>query len=121
MIDHLSAFAKKVVWLKPLFFIITATSVIVFGYVLFLGNGADKDVYIIPSIVGVLWSFVCLLLLSVFPHVPPKPGKHQCLFKRLQIRLVRGCYHIGLLVFCVLSASTVWLTIRLINVWRADF
>ncbi len=81
MIDHLSTFVKKFVWLKPLFFITTATAVIVFGYVVLIGNGADKDVYIIPSIVGVLWSLVCLLLLSVFPYVPPKPGKHQHFFK----------------------------------------
>lgn len=121
MIDHLSEFAKKVVWLKPSFFITTATAIIVLGYVVLIGNGADKDVYIIPSIVGVLWSLVCLLLLSVFPYVPPKPGKHQRLFKRLKIRLVRGCYHVGLLFFCLLSASIVWLTIRLMNVWVADF
>ena len=121
MIDHLSAFSKKVVWFKRLFFITTVAAFIVFGYVLLIEEGADKDVYIIPSIVGVLWSLVCSLLLSVFPHVPPKPDKHQLFLKRLKIRIVRGGYHIGSLLFCVLSASIVWLTIRLLNVWRADF
>ncbi len=121
MIDHLSAFSKKVVWLKPLFFITTAAAFIVFGYVVLIETGADKDVYIIPSIVGVLWSLVCLLLLSVFPYVPPKPDKQMRFYKRLKIRLARGGYHIGSLMFCVLSASVVWLTLKLINVWRADF
>ena len=121
MIDHLSAFSKKVVWLKPLFFITTVVALIVFGYVVLIEEGADKDVYIIPSLVGVLWSLVCSFLLSVFPYVPPKPDKQQRFFKRLKIRLARGGYHIGSLMFCVLSASVVWLTLRLINVWRADF
>ncbi len=121
MIDYLSVFSKKVVWLKPLFFITTAAAFIVFGYVVLIEEGADKDVYIIPSIVVVLWSLVCSLLLSIFPYVPPKTDKQQRFLKRLKIRLARGGYHIGSLMFCVLSVSVVWLTLRLINVWRADF
>ena len=121
MLDYLSAFSKKVVWLKPLFLITTAAAFIVFGYVVLIEDGADKDVYIIPSIVGVLWSLLCLLLLSVFPYVPPKPDKQMRFFKRLKIRLARGGYLLGSLVFYVLSASVIWLTLRLINVWRADF
>jgi hypothetical protein len=121
MIDYLSVFSKKVVWLKPLFFITTAVAFIVFGYVVLIEDGADKDVYIIPSIVVVLWSLVCSLLLSVFPYVPPKPDNQQRLYKRIKIRLARGGYHLGSLIFCVLSVSVVWLTLRLLNVWRADF
>lgn len=121
MIDYLSTFSKKVVRLKPLFFITIAAAFIVFGYLVFVEEGADKDFYIILSIVGVLWSLVCLLLLSVFPYVPPKPDEQQRFLKRLKIQLARGAYHIGSLIFCVLSASVVWLTLRLINVWRADF
>ena len=121
MIDHLSAFSKKVAWLKTFFFITTAASFIVFGYAVLIEEGADKDVYIIPSIVGALWSLVGSLLLSVFPYVPPKPDKQQRFFKRLKIWLARGGYHIGSLMFCVLSASVVWLTFKLLNVWRADF
>jgi hypothetical protein len=121
MIDHLSVLSKKVVWLRPLFFIATAAAFIVFGYVVLIAEGADKDVYIIPCVVVVLWSLVCSLLLSIFPYVPPKPDRKQRLFERLKIRLARGCYHIGSWIFCVLSAALVWLTIRLLNVWRADF
>lgn len=121
MIDYLSTFSKKVVWLKPLFFITTATASIVFGYVVLFEQGADKDVYLIPSVVVVLWSLVCSLLLSIFPYVPAKHDKQQGEFERLKIRLVRSGYHIGSWIFCVLSVSVVWLTIRLLNVWRADF
>ena len=121
MIDRLSSFSKKVVWLKSLLFISTAAAFIVSGYVVLIEDGVDKDVYIIPSIVGLLWALVCLLLLSVFPNVPPKPDKQQRFLKRLKIRLTRGSYYIGSLIFCVLSASVVWLTLRLIHIWRADF
>lgn len=121
MIDHLSAFIKKIVWLKPIFLIGAAVSLLVFGYVVLFGEGADKDVYLIPSVVVVLWSLLCSLLISVFPYVPPKPDRQQRLFRRLKIRLARGGFRIGLLLFCFLSAVAVWLTIRLLSVWRADF
>lgn len=121
MIDHLSAFSNKVVWLKPWLFITTAAAFIVFGYVVLIAEGVDKDVYIIPSVVVVLWSLVSSLLLSIFPYVPPKPDEQQRLLKRLKIRLARGGYHIGSWICCILSASVVWLTIRLLSVWRADF
>lgn len=121
MIDHLSAFSKKVVRLKPLFFITTAAAFIVFGYVVFIEEGSAKDVYLIPSVVALLWSLVCALLLSVFPYVPPKPDTQQRFFKGLKIRVARAVFHLGSWMFCVLSAALVWFTIRLLNVWRADF
>ena len=121
MIDRLSAFAQKAEWLKPLFFVATAAAFIVFGYVVLIAGGAEKDVYIIPSMVVVLWSLVCLLLLSFFPHVPPKPDKHLRVSQRLKIRLARGIYHVGAWLFCLLSVSVVWLTIKMLNVWRSDF
>lgn len=93
----------------------------VFGYVVLIEEGVNKDIYIIPCIVGVLWSLLCLLLLSVFPYVPPKPDKQEPFLRRLKIRFARGFYLIGALMFYLLSASAIWLTLRLINVWRADY
>ena len=121
MIDHLSAISKKAAWFKPLCFIATGAAVIVFGYVVLIEESADKDVYLIPSVVVVLWSLVCSLLLSVFPYVPPKPDKQQRRLERLKTRLARGAFHIGSWVFFVLSVLAVWLSIRLLSVWRADF
>lgn len=121
MIDHLSAFSKKVAWLKPLLFITAAAAFIVFGYIVLIEEGVEKDVYLIPSVTIALWSLVCALLPSVFPYVPPAPDKQQRLFERLKIRLTRGCYHIASWVFFVLSVLIVWLTIRLLSIWHADY
>ena len=121
MIDYLRVFSKNFIWLKPLFYLTTAAAFILFGYVIFIEQGTDKDVYIIPSIVGLLWSLVCSLLLSVFPYVPPKPDQQQPFPRRLKIGLTRAGYHIGSLIFCVLSVSVILLTLKLLNVWRTDF
>ena len=121
MIDQLSAFSKKVIWLRPLSFISIAAAILVFGYVVLFAEGVEKDVYIIPSLVVVLWSLGCSLVLSFFPYVPPKPDRQMRLFARLKVRLARGGYHLGAWVFCVMSAALVWLTIRLVGVWLAEF
>ena len=121
MIDHLSTFAKKIVWLKPFLYIATAAAFILFGYVVLVEEGVDKDVYLIPSIVVALWSLIFSLLLSVFPFVPPKPDGQQRLSRRLKTRLARGGYHLISWIFCGFSAAVVWLTIRMLSVWRADF
>lgn len=121
MIDHLSTFSKKIVWLLPLFLVATAFSFIVFGYVVFIEKGTNSEIYIIPSIIGLLWSLICSLLLSVFPYVPPKPDKHQRLFQRVKIHLIRGSYHLGALCLCTISVTLVLLTLRLFNVWRVDY
>ncbi len=121
MIDNLSVFAKRIIWLKPLFFLTTITAFIVFGCVVFFASGADKDVYIIPCIVSALWSLVCWLLLSLFPYVPPMAEKQQRFVIRLKTALIRGAYHIGSLIFVLLSAFVLLLTYKLLNVWRVDF
>lgn len=117
MIDYLSVLSKKIIWLKPLFFLTTAASVLMFGYVVLFANGTDIDFYIIPCIVGVLWSLVCLLLLSFFPHVPPKADRQQRFLIRLKIGVVRAAYHIVSLIFVFSSALVLLLTFRLLNVW----
>lgn len=121
MIDHFSAFSKKLVRLKPLFFAATVAATVAFGYVMLFAENAGQDVYLIPSIVVVLWSLVCSLLLSIFPYVPPMPAKQQPLRARLKIRLARSGYHLVSWLFCALSVSAAWITIKLLSVWYADF
>ncbi len=117
MIDYLSVFSKKLIWLKPLFFLTTVAAILVFGYVVFFANGTDKDGYIIPCIISVLWSLVCWLLLSLFPYVPPMADKQKPLFIRLKIGIVRCAYHLFSLIFIFLSAFVLLLSFRLLSVW----
>lgn len=121
MIDRLRTISQRSGWLKPLLYVAAGAALVVFGYVIFIESGTATDVYIIPSIVVVLWSLVGLLVLFIFPGVPPEPGRHQRLVKRLKIRLIRMGYHLAAWSFCALSAIVVWLTIRIVSIWLADF
>ena len=121
MIDYLSTFSKKTMWLKPLFLFITVVATIVFGYVLFTGNGTGGNIYIIPSIVTVLWSLICWCMLSFFPNVPPKVGKQQKNRVRLKNSIVRGSYYVVSYCFIILNVLVLLLTLKLLSVWRVDF
>ncbi len=121
MIDQFSRFARKVSWLKPLFFLTAGGATLVFCYVVFIEQGIDREVLIIPSIVVLLWSLVSLLLLYVFPSVPPLPDHQAGTWERLKIRVNRGWYHLITWIFCLLSAFVVWLSVKLFVVWWVDF
>lgn len=121
MIDRLSLFSQKIIRLKPIFYGLAFISLLVLGYVIFFVSGARHDVYIIPCLMALLWSSFSVFLLSTFPYVPSKPGKEIGFFKRLKLRFIRGFYHIFSLLFVVMSGTIIWLTIRLLNIWLADY
>lgn len=121
MIDRLRDILIKIIWLKPLFYIGSGAATIFFVYIVFLADEPAKEVYVIPCIVIFLWSLSCSLLLSFFPHVPRKPKDHQSFLARLKIRLIRAAYWAGFVFICCISALVVWLTLRMLNVWYAEF
>ncbi len=121
MIDALRTFSKKIIWLRPLFFITAALAIVVFGYVVFFETGAEKEILIIPCVVGVLWSLVCLFLISTFPYVPAKATTAERFYQRLKTKLTRTFYYLVSCLFIALSAIALFLTVRLFNVWRGDF
>lgn len=120
MIDNISTFSKRFTWLKPLFILAAVASFIVFGLVVFFVNGAEQDIYIIPSIVTFLWSLTCWLILAFFPNVPPAVDKQQSITSRLKNSITRGNYCLILLIFIVLSIGILLLTFKLVNIWLVE-
>ena len=121
MIDSLSKLSRKFVWLRPLLLIVSFIAFIVFGWVVLFTTGAEKDIYIIPCIVSMLWSISFWLLLSIFPHVPQRTDSKDKLYKRFKIATIRAAYHFVALIFLLLSILTIFLSLKLFNVWRRDF
>lgn len=121
MIDQLRDFAKKVAWLQPFFILAAVATLLLFGYLVLLVDSAAAEVYVIPCIVALLWSLLCLLLLIFFPGVPKSPGEQLKFWTRIKIRFIRTVYRIGLLLFILLSGVAIWLSLRMLGVWRAGF
>ena len=121
MIDRLRVLSAKIVWLKPVSYILAVSALFVFGYVVVFVQGQVKDFYLIPSVLALLWSIMLSILLFMFPFVPKKPDRGLFFFQRFKIRAVRGFYHLASIVFVSLSLIVVLLTLRLLNVWRLDY
>ncbi|GAA4887051.1 hypothetical protein [Ferrimonas pelagia] len=121
MIDRIRTLSLRLIRLKPICTGMALVSSLVFGYVVLFEADASKDIYLIPSVMLLLWSLLSLSLLSSFPYVPPTPTGDVRLIKRLKIRLIRLLYHIASWLFLALSMTTLWLSLRLLNVWRVAF
>ena len=121
MIETLANFSSKLNWMKPLI-ILLGLGFFALSCATVLGvQGIDSDVYLVPSVLAVIWSMLVLFMISTFPHVPPKPDKDIRLLMRFRIRLKRGIYYLLGLVFLVITLALLMLSFKLFGIWRADF
>lgn len=121
MIDTLRVLSQKFLWLKTLFVFLSFASLCTITYVIFYVHGNSQDIYLMPSIVCLLWSLSWWLLLSCFPHVPPKSPPQQAFIVRLKNGIIRSVYYLAVLLFIVLSLLMVILTIKLLTVWYIEY
>jgi len=117
MIDYVSALSLRLKWLIPCSIFLAFGAFLLFGYVVLSNPSESKDIYLIPSILALLWSLITLSILSAFPHVPAKASKEIPYLERVKVSVTRFFYHLLALVFIVLSIVTLWFSIRLITIW----
>lgn len=118
MIDKLKKLALVLQKLKRFFYFFTAASFLLVIYVL-LFTSADDYLYLIPSVLALLWSLACLCLLSIFLYVPPKITADLPFFQRIKRRIVRLFYYVVSFIFLALSVLILWLTSRMVFIWLA--
>ncbi|MFK8016356.1 MAG: hypothetical protein AB8G17_13060 [Gammaproteobacteria bacterium] len=87
----------------------------------FAPGGMDGDVFLMPSVVGVLWTSLFFVLVSGFAVIPEKPAAGTRFFARVKIRLKRGAYHLLALIFVVLSIAVVAMSVRMLGIWMREF
>ena len=121
MLGALNVIATNARWLKPVIKLASLASLSAFLYVVFLAEGANRDVYLIPSVVALIWTLLLYILLATFPNVPAAPDKSRNLFFRIRLRVVRLFYHILAVLFLLFTIAVVILSLRILNVWRIDF
>ena len=121
MLEALSAISTRLYWSKPIavllgtvFFVVFVTSILDLG-------GFDSDALVIPGLLGVAWSATYYLLLSIFPSVPARPGVEVKFFTRAKIRFQRGIYYLLGLILVALSVVMLFISFKLLGIWRAEF
>lgn len=121
MIEKLNRIAQSIRFLYlPSIFIglVSLASVII----IILSSGShDGNRFLIPSIVGFLWSVSAYSFIGAFCSIPEGVSKELGFFKRLKHRIHRVWYWlIGVLFLCT-NIVLILFTIKIIRVWLKDF
>jgi hypothetical protein len=85
-----------------------------------LVGGEVGNRWVIPALVGLVWSLSLFALLTAFASLPPAPDPAQGFFRRLRLRLARLYYWALALVFILATLVSVYLSYKLTIVWVAD-
>ncbi len=116
MLDTLAALAKRTKGLQPFAYGVAAASVAGFFMSLISGDSSSHNPYLIPCIVGFLWSLITVLLASLFSRVPPVPADSSGRIARLKIRFWRLLYHLASVVFVLLTGAVLITSYRLLSI-----
>jgi hypothetical protein len=79
------------------------------------------DLYLIPSVVGMLWAVATYTFLASFSAVPPRADSSWGLFRRLKRRAVRTGYWLMAVAFIGTSVGVVVVSYRMLAVWFRDY
>ncbi len=121
MIDKFARISNSLYWLKPIAYVAGFGFILLFGYSVIFRNAGEADVYLIPSILGTLWSLLLISVIYTFPNVPEIPSSDDKFFTRVRIRLKRGMYYILGLLFLVLSIAIILLSLKMFGIWRESY
>lgn len=117
MIERLQLYARRLYRIRALIYVLAGGWFAVFLYALGYLSGPEQDQWMIPSVLGGVWSLLLVSMLSIFPNVPTKLSRDMGLFRRIKNRVSRfGFYLVGIL-FIGVSCALVIFTYRMVSVW----
>ena len=120
MVDLFSALTKKIYWAKPLAIILAIGFAGLLIYSIIFRNTGDPDIFLIPSVIGLLWSLLLLSFTTTFSNLPSKPRSDEKLIKRIKARIMRGFYYIIGLIFLVLTVAIIFLSLKIFGIWHEN-
>jgi lysylphosphatidylglycerol synthetase-like protein (DUF2156 family) len=120
MLDSLILLSIKLRWLKPVVLILGILCLCLFGASVLDLRGFESEIYIIPSLVGMLWNAMLFVLVNTFPHVPPKPAHDLRFFAKFKIRSHRFIHAVIGFAFLILTIALAMLSLKLSSIWRSE-
>ena len=121
MIRGLGRFAKNIYFLKPYLYLASFAFLALLAYFLLSGEADENDVYLIPCLLGFLWTLLLSSMLSIFPHFPDKTNTADKFLTRMKHRFKRGFYFLLVLLFFGVSAGVIFMTVKMMTIWWADY
>jgi hypothetical protein len=121
MIDRLQAVASRV---QPLRFVAIAVGLFCLGvtmFIVFSPPSYEGDRFLIPSLIGLLWSVSAYNFLVIFGSVPEKAAPSDKRFKRFKRAAWRAWYWFIALVFAGTTLAMLVASNSLLSVWIQDY
>jgi hypothetical protein len=121
MIDKLQSIAGRLQFLRLPAVALGLVSLAAMIFTIVSSKSHEEDYYLIPSIVGLLWSMASYSFLVNFSSVPEKGDSSWKLFARLKRRAVRAGYWLLAALFLLTTLSALFISYRMITIWLRDF
>lgn len=121
MID---VFQKLAVRMRPLRFVAVGGGVVflaVTAAVTLHSDSWDGDHYLVPAMVGLLWSLSAYAFIQTFQSVPAIGGRDLGFWHRARRFIHRGWYWLLAALFSITTVALIFLTSRLIAIWFNDW
>lgn len=121
MIDRLGKIAQTLQFLRIPTIITGLVCLIVLTVIIFTSKTHEDDIYLIPSIIGLLWSVTAYSFLTGFNSVPQKAEDSWKFFQRVKRKLIRSWYWLLAIIFLGTSILAILVTFRIISIWIGDY
>jgi len=121
MIDKLGKIAQALQVLRLPAVVVGLASLIAMTVIIFTSKSHGEDVFLIPSVVGVLWAITTYSLVVGFSSVPQKAEQSWKFLRRVKRKFARAWYGLLAIVFLGTSIVAVSVTYRMISIWIRDY
>ena len=119
MLEALTKLANAIRFLRLPSIIISTVALVSALAMIF--NPELDDLYLIPSVIALLWAMSCYFFIVTFCSIPKKPDDSLPLFARLKQKAGRGWYWLIGVLFTVTTLSAMAVTYRMVYVWLKDY
>jgi hypothetical protein len=79
-----------------------------------------EEVYLIPSLLGFIWSLLLFIMLTAVVNIPIRSDNKVTFFTKIKYWFVRLGYRVLTVIFVLMTVAGLTLSFRLFSVWFAN-
>ncbi|MEM7283201.1 MAG: hypothetical protein AAF438_16415 [Pseudomonadota bacterium] len=117
MLLLMQRFARRLRPLKNVFLILILLSFIAFAMNVLAVEPLGEDKFLIPILVGLLWSLFLYSFIGLFQEIPGPSKEKLGFFGRIKVKIKLGLYWLLGCVSILISIAVLVVSFRLISVW----
>jgi hypothetical protein len=121
LIDTLQKFAVRLQPVRLALLVLSGFSFVALLFILITSTTHSGDRFLVPAILGLLWSLSGYAFILNFRSVPRRDYGTGGFIKRLKLRLLRLWYWVLALLFFGTTLALLLFSIRLLRIWIQDY